>query len=76
MEYLKKKNLSKHKECKRSSSKKAKEIICFKCKRSSHIQDEYPKLKLKLKHKGEKDKRKAFKAIWDDSSEYEMEEKQ
>ena len=60
MEYLKRKNLSKHKEFKRGGSKKAKDVICFKCKRPSRFQDEY--LKLKHKYKGEKEKRKAFKA--------------
>lgn len=74
MEYLKKKNLSKHKESKRGGFKKAKEVMCFKCKRSGHIQDECPKLKHKQKEA--KERRRAFKATWDDSSESEMKEEQ
>ena len=37
MEYLKRKNLSKHKEFKRGGFKKVKEVICFMCKRPGHI---------------------------------------
>ena len=74
MKYLKRKNLSKYKEFKRGGSKKVKEVICFKCKRPGHIQDEC--LKLKHKYKGAKERRKAFKATWDDSSESEMEDEQ
>ena len=59
------------KESKRGGYKKAKEVICIKWKRSGHIQDEFSKLK--YKHKGAKERRKAFKATWDDSSEFEME---
>ena len=72
MEYFRKKNLSKHKESKRGGFNKTKEVICFKCKRPGHIQDECPKLK--LKHKESKERIRAFKATWDDSSESEMEE--
>ena len=74
MEYLRKKNLSKHKESKKGRFKKAKEVMCFKYKRPSHIQDECPKLK--YKHKEAKERRRAFKATWDDSFEFEIEEEQ
>ena len=66
--------MSKHKEFKRTSSKKAKEVTCFKYKRHGHFQDECPKLK--HKYKGAKERRKAFKATWDDSSQFEMEKEQ
>ena len=72
IKYLIKKNLSNHKESKRRGFKKTKEVICFKCKRPVHIQDEFPK----LKHREAKDKRRAFKATWNDLSEFEMEEEQ
>ena len=67
-----KKNLSNHKESKRRGFKKTKEVICFKCKRPYHIKDECPK----LKHKEAKERRRAFKATCDGSSESEMEEEQ
>ena len=54
--------------------KKTKEITCYECKKSSHIRSECPKLK--FKNKGVKERKKAFKAIWDDSSESEKEEEQ
>ena len=41
-------------------------------KKLGHIKSEYPKLK--FKNKGAKDKKKAFKATWDNISESEMEE--
>ena len=47
--------------------KKTKEVTCYECNKSGHIQSECPKLK--YKNKGAKDKKKAFKATWDDSSE-------
>ena len=58
IKYLIKKNLSNHKESKRRGFKKTKEVICFKCKRPGHIQDECPK----LKHREAKERRRAFKA--------------
>ena len=53
---------------------KTKEVTCYECKKSGHIKSECPKLK--CKNKGAKDKKKAFKATWDDTSESEMEEEQ
>ena len=52
--------------------KKTKEVTCYECKKSSHIRSECPKLK--SKNKGAKDRKKAFKATWDDSFESEKEE--
>ena len=52
--------------------KKTKEVTCYECKKLGHIKSECPKLK--FKNKGAKDKKKAFKATWDDTSESEMEE--
>ena len=49
--------------------KKSKEVTCYECKKLGHIRSECPKLK--FKNKGAKDKRKAFKATWDDTSESE-----
>ena len=74
MEYLKRKNLSKHKEFKRGGSKKAKKVICFKYKRPGYIHNECPKHK--HKNKGANKRKKAFKATWDNSSESEIEEEQ
>ena len=54
--------------------KKTKEVTCYECKKPSHIRSECPKLK--SKNKGAKDRKKAFKATWDDTSESEMEEEQ
>ena len=64
--------MSNHKEFKRRGFKKTKEVIYFKYKRPDHIQDECPK----LKHREVKERRRAFKATWDDSSESKMEEEQ
>ena len=49
------------------SKKKTKEVTCYECKKPGHIQSECPKLK--FKNKGTKDKKKAFKATWDDTFE-------
>ena len=54
--------------------KKTKEITCYECKKSGHIRIECPKLK--HKNKGAKDRKKAFKATWDDFSKFEKEEEQ
>ena len=54
--------------------KKTKEVNCYEYKKPGHIKSECPKLK--FKNKGAKDKRKAFKATWDNSSEFELEEDQ
>ena len=53
---------------------KTKEVTCYKYKKQGHIKSECPKLK--FKNKGAKDKKKAFKATWENSSESEMEEEQ
>ena len=53
---------------------KTKEVTCYECKKLGHNKSECPKLK--FKNKGAKDKRKAFKATWDDTSESELEEDQ
>ena len=52
--------------------KKTKEVTCYECKKPGHIKSECPKLK--FKKKGAMDKKKAFKATWDNTSEFEMEE--
>ena len=52
--------------------KKTKEVTCYKYKKLGHIRSECPKLK--FKNKGAKDKKKAFKPTWDDSSKSEKEE--
>ena len=52
--------------------KKTKKVTWYKCKKLGHIQSECPKLK--SKNKGAKDRKKAFKATWDDSSESKKEE--
>ena len=57
---------------KRDGKKKTKEITCYECKKSGHIQSECPKLK--SKNKGAKDSKKAFKATWDGSSESKRDE--
>ena len=49
------------------SKKKTKEITCYECKKLGHIKSECPKLK--SKNKWAKERRKAFKVTWDDSSE-------
>ena len=54
--------------------KKFKEVTCYECKKPGHIRSECPKLK--FKNKGAKERRKAFKATWDDSSKLETEEEQ
>ena len=48
---------------------KTKEVTYYECKKSGHIQSEYPKLKFKKN-------RVAFKATWDNSSESENEKEQ
>ena len=49
------------------SKKKTKDVTCYECKKPGHIKSECPKLK--FKNKGAKDKKKVFKATWDDTSE-------
>ena len=51
---------------------KTKEVTCYECKKLGHIKSECPKLK--FMNKEAKDKKKAFKATWDNSSEAELEE--
>ena len=65
---------SKHinKKPEREGKMKTKEVNCYECKKPGHIKSECPKLK--FKNKGAKDKRKAFKTTWDNSSESELEE--
>ena len=76
--FLKKKHSSRiryfNKKDEREDKKKIKEVTCYECKKSGHILSEYPKLK--SKNKGAKDRKKAFKATWDDSSEFKREEEQ
>ena len=43
-------------------------------KKPGHIRSEFPKLK--FKNKRAKDRKKAFKATWDDSSKFVKEEEQ
>ena len=54
--------------------RKPKDVTCYECKKLGHIRSECPKLK--LKNKGAKERRKAFKATWDDTPELEKEEEQ
>ena len=63
-----------NKKCEEEGKKKTKEVTCYECKKLGHIKSECPKLK--FKNKGAKDKKKAFKATWDDISESEIEEEQ
>ena len=49
---------------------KTKEVTCYEYKKSGHVKSECPKLK--FKNKGAKDKKKAFKATCDNSSESEL----
>ena len=75
--FLKNKFPSKSKHFKRHEGEgkmKTKEVTCYECKKPGHIKSECPKLK--HKSKGTKERRKAFKATWDDTSESEMEESQ
>ena len=76
--FLKRKHLSRTREFNKKyegeGKKKTKEVTCYECKKPGHIKSECPKLK--FKNKGAKDKKKAFKATWDDTSESEMEEEQ
>ena len=53
---------------------KTKEVTCYECKKPGHIKSECPKLKYKSKRA--KERRKAFKATQDDSSEFKVEEDQ
>ena len=53
--------------------KKTKKVTCYKCKKPGYIKSECPKLK--SKNKGAKDRKKTFKATWDDTSESEWKEK-
>ena len=53
---------------------KIKEVNCYECKKPGHIKSECPKLR--HKSKGAKERRKAFKATWDDASKSEVEEDQ
>ena len=71
---LKKKHSSRTRDFKGEGKKKSKEVTCYECKKLGQIQSECPKLK--SKGKGAKDRKKAFKATWDDSSESEREEEQ
>ena len=66
--------LNKLKELKKSDSKKTKEVTCYKYKKSGYIKNECPKFK--YKNKGVNEKKKAFKATYNDSSEFEKEEEQ
>ena len=61
MNYLKKKNLSNHKESKKSDSKRSKEVTCYKCKKSGHLRSECPRLK--HKSKGGKERKKPSKLL-------------
>ena len=70
--YLRKKNFSRQRDFKKNDGKKSKEVICFECDKPGHIRNECPRLK--FKGKGANEKKKTFKATWDDSSKFEMEE--
>ena len=65
--FLRKQNTSRVKDFnkmyKGEGKKNTKEVTCYECKKSGHIKSECPKLK--FKNKGVKDKKKAFKATWD-----------
>ena len=71
--FLREKNFSKTKNFnKKYEVKKNKEVTCYEYKKPRHIRSECPKLK--FKNKEAKDRKKVFKATWDDSSESEKEE--
>ena len=76
--FLKRKHSSKTKDFNKKyegdGKKKTKEVACYECKKLGHIRSECPKLK--FKNKGVKDKKKVFKATWDNSSESEKEKEQ
>lgn len=76
--FLKKKYSSKtrdfNKKYEGAGKKKTKEVTFYECKKPGHFKSECPKLK--FKSKGVKKRKKAFKAIWNDSSESEKEEEQ
>ena len=63
-----------NKKYKGDGKKKTKEVTCYEYKKSGHIRSECPKLK--SKNKRAKDRKKAFKATWDDTSKSEREEEQ
>ena len=70
--FLKKKHSSRtrdfNKKYEGEGKKKIKEVTCYECKKPDHIKSECPKLK--SKNKRPKDRKKAFKATWDDTSEF------
>ena len=70
--FLRRKNFSKTKDFYKKHEGKKKKVTCYECKKPGHIRSECPKLK--HKNKGAKERRKAFKATWDNSSESEKEE--
>lgn len=74
--FLRKKNSSRtrdfNKKYEGKGKKKTKDVTCYECKKLGHIRSECPKLK--FKNKGAKDRKNAFKATWDNSSESEKEE--
>ena len=56
-----------NKKYKGEGKKKIKDVTCYEYKKPGHIRSEC--LKLKFKNNRAKERRKAFKATWDDSSE-------
>ena len=70
--FLKRKSFSRQRDNKKYDGKKNKEVTCYKCKKPRHIRSECPNLK--FMKKGAKNKKKAFKASWNDSSESKKEE--
>ena len=72
--FLSRKNFSIQMDNKKNEVRKNKEVIWYKCEKLGPIRNECPKLK--FKSKGVKNKKKAFKAIWDDSSDLKKEEDQ
>ena len=72
--FFKRKSFSKQRDNKKFEGKKNKEVTCYECKKLRHIRSECPRLK--FKNKEAKDKKKAFKASWDDSSKSKKKEEQ
>ena len=70
--FLKRKSFSRQRDNKKYNGKKNKEVTCYECKKLGYIGSECPKFK--FKNNGAKDKKKAFKASWDDSSKLKKEE--
>ena len=66
------KNFSRQRDNKKNNGKRTKGVTCYECKKPGHIRSECPRFKFKGKRT--KEKKKAFKATWNDSSDLEKED--